>query len=212
MDYVDQADMWRPARAFENGVWICAATKSGQERSIYYPGGSMIVDSAGNLRAKVAYDTHGMAVSDIDPTLAGNKRHPLGSDKFADRRPETYQVLTLPYDETAVAEVSKRPIIPGEMAFNMAAVQSHVSEAHVTSLNRVIEQDIRRIGRQAFSDKPRYSIESVDCMKGRRVHACHRTAHCWSVTIRILPDVPNPSAIRKIFWRREMTVTSLRFA
>ncbi|WP_236000468.1 carbon-nitrogen hydrolase family protein [Bradyrhizobium uaiense] len=43
---IDQADMWRPARAFENGVWICAATKAGQERSIYYPGGSMIVDPA----------------------------------------------------------------------------------------------------------------------------------------------------------------------
>ncbi|MFQ3451988.1 carbon-nitrogen hydrolase family protein [Bradyrhizobium sp. UFLA01-814] len=172
---IDQADMWRPARAFENGVWICAATKSGQERSIYYPGGSMIVDPAGNLRAKVAYDTHGMAVSDIDPTLADNKRHPLGSDKFADRRPETYQVLTLPYDETAVAEVSKRSIIPGEMAFNMAAVQSHVSEAHVTSLNRVIEQvgHAARFGIQLMV-LPEYFASSnwrVDAAEAKRLSA-----------------------------------------
>ncbi|HVI61453.1 MAG TPA: carbon-nitrogen hydrolase family protein, partial [Bradyrhizobium sp.] len=41
---MDQADMWGPARSYENGVWLVAATKAGYERSIYYPGGSMIVD------------------------------------------------------------------------------------------------------------------------------------------------------------------------
>ncbi len=37
---MDQADMWGPARSYENGVWLVAATKAGYERSIYYPGGS----------------------------------------------------------------------------------------------------------------------------------------------------------------------------
>lgn len=137
---IDQADLWRPARAFENGVWICAATKAGQERSIYYPGGSMIVDPNGNLRAKVAWDTHGMAVSEIDPTLADNKHYILDADKFADRRPDTYTVLTRPYEETAVSKTSMEPIIPGEMTFNMAAAQTHVSESQPTTLDRVIEQ------------------------------------------------------------------------
>ncbi|MGL3104213.1 carbon-nitrogen hydrolase family protein [Bradyrhizobium sp. BR 1432] len=137
---IDQADMWRPARAFENGVWICAATKAGQERSIYYPGGSMIVDPSGNLRAKVAWDTHGMAIGDIDPALADNKAMSLGADKFADRRPDTYKVLTAAYTDTKVAEVSNRPIVPGEMTFNMAAIQSHVSESQLTTLDCVVEQ------------------------------------------------------------------------
>jgi len=137
---IDQADLWRPARAFENGVWICVATKAGQERSIYYPGGSMIVDPNGNLRAEVAWDTHGMAVSEIDPTLADNKHYILDADKFADRRPDTYTVLTRPYEETAVSKTSMEPIIPGEMTFNMAAAQTHISESQPTTLDRVIEQ------------------------------------------------------------------------
>ena len=44
---MDQADMWGPARSYENGLWLVAATKAGYERSIYYPGGSMIVDPKG---------------------------------------------------------------------------------------------------------------------------------------------------------------------
>ncbi len=63
---MDQADMWGPARAYENGVWLVAATKAGYERSIYYPGGSMIVDPKGRVISKVPYDTHGMAVATID--------------------------------------------------------------------------------------------------------------------------------------------------
>jgi predicted amidohydrolase len=63
---MDQADMWGPARSYENGLWLVAATKAGYERSIYYPGGSMIVDPKGRVITKVPYDTHGLAIADID--------------------------------------------------------------------------------------------------------------------------------------------------
>jgi predicted amidohydrolase len=137
---IDQADMWRPARAYENGVWIAAATKAGQERSIYYPGGSMIIDPDGMIHDSVPWHTHGMAVAEIDPSRADRKTLPLGADKFLDRRPETYTVLTRPYEQTVVAEVSQRPVVPGDVTFNMAAVQSHVAESPSCALEDVVQQ------------------------------------------------------------------------
>jgi len=139
---LDQAEMWGPARAYENGVWLCAATKAGQERAIYYPGGSMIVDPRGNVRSQVPYGAHAMAVSEIDPTLADDKSLVPGTDRFADRRPETYSALVQPYAETPVAEIVKRPIVPGDFAFKMAAVQSHVCDAPgtETTIDEVVAQ------------------------------------------------------------------------
>lgn len=137
---LDQAEMWGPARAYENGIWLCAATKAGQERSIYYPGGSMIVDPRGNIRAQVTYDAHAMAISEIDPTLADDKEWVLGADKLADRRPETYTILAAPYEQTPVAEAVREPIVPGHFAFKMAAVQSHVCDDTETTLDEVAAQ------------------------------------------------------------------------
>jgi len=124
---MDQADMWGPARSYENGVWLVAATKAGYERSIYYPGGSMIVDPKGRVVSKVPYDTHGMAVSDVDPEAAADKSIYAANDKIADRRPETYGMMALPYDQTPVYGVADRPLIPSKSVTKVAAVQMHVS-------------------------------------------------------------------------------------
>lgn len=125
---MDQADMWGPARSYENGVWLVAATKAGYERSIYYPGGSMIVDPKGRVLAKVPYDTHGLAVADIDPGQAADKSIYAANDKIADRRPETYQLMAVPHDETPVSKVAETPVIPAQSTSKVAAVQIHVSE------------------------------------------------------------------------------------
>jgi Predicted amidohydrolase len=97
---MDQADMWGPARSYENGVWLVAATKAGYERSIYYPGGSMIVDPKGRVVAKMPYDRHGVIVADVFPELAHDKSIYAGNDKFADRRPATYGILVENYQDT----------------------------------------------------------------------------------------------------------------
>ena len=125
---MDQADMWGPARSYENGLWLVAATKAGYERSIYYPGGSMIVDPAGRVLAKVPYDTHGMAVANIDPGIAGDKTIYTANDKLADRRPETYGALAQPYAETPVSTVADTPIVPSQARAKVGAVQMHVCE------------------------------------------------------------------------------------
>lgn len=125
---MDQADMWGPARSYENGLWLVAATKAGHERSIYYPGGSMIVDPKGRVVSKVPYDTHGMAVADVDPTMARDKSIYAANDKIADRRPETYGAMRLPYAETPVSRLADTPLIPSESTAKVAAVQMHVTK------------------------------------------------------------------------------------
>ena len=125
---MDQADMWGPARSYENGVWLVAATKAGYERSIYYPGGSMIVDPKGRVLSKVPYDTHGMSVADIDLDAAADKSIYAANDKIADRRPETYGIMALPYEKTPVFGVADRPLIPSKSVTKVAAVQMHVTD------------------------------------------------------------------------------------
>jgi predicted amidohydrolase len=125
---MDQAEMWGPARAYENGVWLVAATKSGYERSIYYPGGSMIVDPRGRVTAKIPYNTHAVAVADIDLDFAHNKQVYAANDKFVDRRPEIYSALAQPYGETLVSKVARTPIMPAQATTKVAALQIHVSE------------------------------------------------------------------------------------
>ncbi|NEW97956.1 carbon-nitrogen hydrolase family protein [Rhodopseudomonas sp. BR0G17] len=124
---MDQADMWGPARSYENGVWLVAATKAGYERSIYYPGGSMIVDPNGRVLSKVPYDTHGLSIATIDLDAAADKSIYTANDKIADRRPETYGIMALPYEKTPVYGVADRPLIPSKSVTKVAAVQMHVT-------------------------------------------------------------------------------------
>lgn len=169
---LDQAEMWGPARAYENGVWLCAATKAGQERAIYYPGGSMIVDPRGNIRAQVPYDVHAMAVTEIDPTLADDKGFAPGADKFADRRPDVYAVLAKPYETTPVAAVVKEPIVPSTFSFKMAAVQSHVCESTKTTMTDVLAQvshggklGIKTMVLPEYFASPTWKIDGVEAQR-----------------------------------------------
>ncbi len=129
---MDQADMWGPARSYENGVWLVAATKAGYERSIYYPGGSMIVDPKGRVLSKVPYDTHGMAICDVDPDAANDKSIYAANDKIADRRPDTYGIMVLPYEQTPVYGISDKPLVPSKSVTKVAAIQMHVTGSAAT--------------------------------------------------------------------------------
>jgi predicted amidohydrolase len=126
---MDQAEMWGPARCYENGVWLVAATKAGYERSIYYPGGSMIVDPSGRVAAKMPYDRHGVIVADVVPDLARDKAIYAANDKFADRRPATYGILVENYNDLPVAKTAQEPIVPARATSKIAAVQMHVTDS-----------------------------------------------------------------------------------
>ncbi len=126
---MDQADMWVPARAYENGVWVVAATKAGVERSIYYPGGSMIVSPRGHVEAKVPVDTHGVASFEIDLESARDKSWFNNGDRFADRRPLSYQIIGVPFDKTPLAGLLQVPLDPEDATAKAAAVQVHATTA-----------------------------------------------------------------------------------
>lgn len=124
---MDQADLWGPARALENGVWLIAATKAGVERSIYYPGGSMIVAPSGEVRARVPWDTHGIATAAVEPAAAADKRWPLGGDKFGGRRPAAYGILGKAFEETPAAAYVREPLVAEDSFTKVAAVQAHAT-------------------------------------------------------------------------------------
>jgi predicted amidohydrolase len=122
---MDQAELWVPARAFENGVWFVAATKAGVERSIYYPGGSMIVAPDGSVKARIDYDVHGVVSAPIVPGDARRKAWREGGDRFADRRPAAYQLLARPFEETPASRFVREPLVPESSTVKVAAIQSH---------------------------------------------------------------------------------------
>ncbi len=126
---MDQAEMWVPARAYENGVWFAAATKSGVERSINYPGGSMIVAPDGTTRAHVAYGVHDIGYAEIDVAAARDKQLRGYGDRFADRRPDAYASLIAPFAASRLSETLAEPLIPERSLMKAAAVQAHTSEA-----------------------------------------------------------------------------------
>ncbi|HYS68273.1 MAG TPA: carbon-nitrogen hydrolase family protein [Paraburkholderia sp.] len=124
---MDQAEMWVPARAYENGVWFIAATKAGVERSIYYPGGSMIVAPDGQVQARIPYDMHGVVSADIVVGGQGAGRWQFGGDKMQDRRPETYRILSVDFERTPLNAMLDESVVPETRTTKVAAVQAHVT-------------------------------------------------------------------------------------
>lgn len=135
---MDQADLWVPARAFENGVWIVAATKDGVERSIHYPGGAMIAAPDGSVLDRAETGTHGMAIARIDPMAARDKRWPGGGEKLRDRRVMAYTAIGAAYPGTAAAALERQSVVPAELATKVAAVQVHALDA-VQTLGEAVD-------------------------------------------------------------------------
>ncbi len=125
---MDQAEMWVPARAYENGVWFVAATKAGVERSIYYPGGSMIVSPDGETKARMPYEIHGVVSAEIVPADARRKGWPSDDgDRFADRRPSAYTRVARPFAESEGYRYLAEPLVPEQSLAKIAAVQAHAT-------------------------------------------------------------------------------------
>lgn len=159
---MDQADMWGPARSYENGVWLVAATKAGYERSIYYPGGSMIVDPKGRVQSKVPYDTHGLAIADINLDAAADKSIYAANDKIADRRPETYGIMALPYRQTPISGVADKPLIPSQSVTKVAAVQMHVTdEASISDVFDMVDHTAKLGAKVLVLPEYAFSAQSI---------------------------------------------------
>lgn len=79
-------------RAFENGCFLVAANKVGQEHDWYFPGGSMISDPAGRLLASADTEHEALLVADIDRDAIREAR--ISYPNRRDRRPDLYGAIT----------------------------------------------------------------------------------------------------------------------
>lgn len=91
-----------PTRALENGVYFAAVNRVGEEGGFTFIGGSRICDPAGNTMASAGGSEERILYADIEPERARCKhvvrvpgKHEI--DRFADRRPALYEVLTRPH-------------------------------------------------------------------------------------------------------------------
>lgn len=103
----DEATLHVPVRAAENRVFVVAANKVGPlipaanveevaaklqvpATALVGAGESQIVAPDGEVLAKAPKEGEAVAVADIDPSLADDKRRPDGTDRMAARRPALY--------------------------------------------------------------------------------------------------------------------------
>src|SRR5580698_6488688 len=90
------------SRALENGVYYLAVNRVGTERGFRFIGQSRICDPWGHSIASAQGTGEEILYADIDVERARNKhyvrvagKHEI--DRFADRRPEMYTLLTAPH-------------------------------------------------------------------------------------------------------------------
>ena len=90
------------ARALENNVYFMSVNRVGTERGFRFIGNSRICDTNGNPMADAPHEQEAILTAEIDVALARNKRlvrvpkeHII--DRWADRRPESYNAITAPH-------------------------------------------------------------------------------------------------------------------
>ncbi len=81
-------------RCLENRVFAVTANRYGTETlgdtSLTFTGASQVLDPLGRRLAEAPAEGHRVAVCEIEPALADDKRVGKGNDLFRDRRPEMY--------------------------------------------------------------------------------------------------------------------------
>jgi predicted amidohydrolase len=87
---------WWMARAFENGMYVIAANRYGQERGMQFSGGSCILNPDGSIQSY--HDNgEGIAYGEVDLERSRNKNWGSGNEvaghRFADRRPREYVTI-----------------------------------------------------------------------------------------------------------------------
>ncbi|TWU15910.1 N-carbamoyl-D-amino acid hydrolase [Allorhodopirellula heiligendammensis] len=98
------AEIVPPARSMENHLFFVAANRIGSERGFDFCGLSSICGPDGVELARAAGDEPTILLADVDLQAARNKRiertpgkHVI--DRFADRRPEFYDMITTSLDK-----------------------------------------------------------------------------------------------------------------
>ncbi len=85
-------------RAAENGVYLLAANRAGEERGTRYLGHSLIIDPDGQVLQEADADSEVLLVADVDLARSDHKERLFVPDEYelhlmADRRPDLYRRL-----------------------------------------------------------------------------------------------------------------------
>ena len=109
-----QREYMMPVRAFENGVWVIAADKCGNEDgTIAYAGRSCVIDPSGNTTAIATADEEMVLVQDIAPAPP---------PELVPRRPGLYGRLTQPTASLPILAVLEEPVVPARSAARVAVI------------------------------------------------------------------------------------------
>ncbi len=121
-----------PTRAVENRVWIVSADKVGPEPPFNYPGHSFVISPSGEVVAEAGEEEE-IIYATIDLKLARNKKLNLHNDIFKDRRPNTYEALGRPIEETPLYNILRMPVIPEKMCIQGGVLQLELG-AHLEAV------------------------------------------------------------------------------
>lgn len=110
-----QVEYFMPVRAQENGVWIAAADKWGEEAgSIVYAGRSCVINPLGETVAIAPSQGTAVLVHDLEPVPT----------ELVPRRPQLYRRLTAATAGLPVVKAMDEPVVPSALNHRVSVVPS----------------------------------------------------------------------------------------
>lgn len=143
----DQYQQHVPSRAVENRCYVAAVTKPRticgrlDKEADYNPftGCSFIMAPGGEMLARASETGEEIIYAEFDPELAQDKRLTPENDLFADRRPETYRLLTQPYSATPLSRVLAEPVVPDKSTVQLACLQVSAEQGAGQALTSALD-------------------------------------------------------------------------
>lgn len=118
----EQHEMHVPTRGNESEAWIISADKFGKEEGLTYPGHTLIIAPDGTEIAHGSGEKQEIVYGEID--LAAVRKVRAGPDGILKgRRPDTYGILTAPYESLPLAKIVNTPVVPAKLAVLASALQ-----------------------------------------------------------------------------------------
>lgn len=118
----EQHEMHVPTRGNESEAWIISADKIGKEQGLTYPGHTLVIAPDGTEVAHGSGEREEIVCAEVD-TDAVNRVRARPDSILKGRRPDTYGVLTKPYDALPFAKIAGTPVVPSKLAVLACALQ-----------------------------------------------------------------------------------------
>lgn len=164
-------------QAYENGVYLIAADRWGEERGVRFQGGSCIVAPDGSVEASASTGDSIVSAS-IDLSRTETRPFAPGSpeDKLADRRPELYREMlqnTYGYVPAYYHRLFDRPGLPQPRRSEIGVLQFTPQPGNVeTNLRRIREMtgdsrlDLLVLPALALTGTPDPASDSLETLTG----------------------------------------------